>query len=171
MENNPELILGNSLSQCKGLITRSKVKNNVLEESSIDMVIMSKRLKEKLIEMKIDEKKELIVANFKKGKVIETDHNTITAKFNLNMHNKDKHKEVIINYNDAEAMIKFKEESSIEGKFTNIFKTNQTLEEQIINFNKKLLETIRKCFKTIRMKVVKPMKPKQKEKILQRNLQ
>jgi hypothetical protein len=42
------LLVGNSLEECKGLITRKRVTRNCVEESTIDFVLLSEDLSEDL---------------------------------------------------------------------------------------------------------------------------
>ena len=168
LNRNPDLVLANALPQCEGLITRRRVVNKVIQESSIDMIIICKGLKDNLISMKIDEDREFVLSNFKQGKTTESDHNVMVANFNLNFKQNSKVEE-IINYKDLAALAEFKKACSEEGTFTRIFKSNMTLEEKLMNFHFSLVKTIKECFKTIRIKKEKPIKPRQKLLILKRN--
>ena len=81
------LVLGNSLDQCEGVITRKRVTKNGTEESVIDFVIMSSDLKREVESIRIDEEREHVLTKIvktKKGIVkVESDHNTIISRLKL----------------------------------------------------------------------------------------
>ena len=75
------LIVGNSLKQCEGIVTRKRVTINSIEESIIDFVILSEDLLTEVKSIKIDDEREHVltkISKTKKGVVkVESDHNTI----------------------------------------------------------------------------------------------
>ena len=56
LEQHENLILLNGTDLCESVITRSRIANNILEESIIDFVIISADLLPLIKSMKIDEK-------------------------------------------------------------------------------------------------------------------
>ena len=55
------LVIGNSMKQCQGLITRKRVTKNATEESIIDFVIFSDDLKNEVDSIVIDEKESMFL--------------------------------------------------------------------------------------------------------------
>ena len=82
--NRHGLIVGNSLNQCVGLVTRKRVTKNTVEESIIDFVLFSDDLKDDIESILIDDKREHVLTNLtktKKGvKKTENYHKTIFTK-------------------------------------------------------------------------------------------
>lgn len=171
LNSNPELNLSNISERCKGLITRQKEKKGKLEQSIIDFVVMNKNLEEKMVEMIIDEKGEFAVSNYNKNNknVIDTDHNVLKVKFKLEVKARSKKNIKVINYNDTESLKKFKEATEEDEQLKNCFETNETIEEQMTKFVRRLTTIIMSCFKTIRIREVKPEVVKNSRNFLKRN--
>ena len=80
LERHPHLSVVNSLPQCVGLITRSRVCKGVTEESVLDFFVVCNRVLPFVKKMVIDDKKEYILTNYQAarggGKATNTDHFT-----------------------------------------------------------------------------------------------
>ena len=114
---------------------------------------MSEDLVEDFIEMEIDEKKEhaLVKITHKKGNVrkITSDHNVLLSKFKLkSMKKKPKAKLEVFNKTNQE---KFRQETSSTKKLSEVFDTNQDINEQTNLFLKRLDKIVQKCLKKIRI--------------------
>ena len=86
------LLVGNSLEQCKGLITRRRVTKNCVEESTIDFVLLSEDLSEDLNEIIVDDERQHVLTKLVKTKngiyKVESDHNPIKLSLNLKSNRK-----------------------------------------------------------------------------------
>ena len=77
------LIVVNGSTKCKGTITRRQVTKHRVEESAIDLVLISSDMMAYLVEMQIYEARKHVLTKMKKTKsgvkVKESDHNVITT--------------------------------------------------------------------------------------------
>ena len=77
------LIVVNGSTKCKGTITRRQVTKHRVEESAIDLVLISSDMMAYLVEMQIDEARKHVLTKMTKTKsgvkVKESDHNVITT--------------------------------------------------------------------------------------------
>ena len=153
------LVIGNSLEQCEGLVTRKRVTINGTEESVIDFVIMREDLKSEVQSIKIDDEREHVltkIAKTKKGVVkVESDHNTIISKFKLSWcKNVKENRKEVFNLKNEDCQKKFKE--ATQGYNNNKYLSSVFDEEDDLNtltekFIKRLEKTISKCFKKVRI--------------------
>ena len=78
------LILGNSIKQCKGLITRKRVTKTTVEESTIDFVMFSSDMMNDIEEIVVDDSRAHVLQKLIKSKAgvkkVESDHNPIISK-------------------------------------------------------------------------------------------
>ena len=107
------LKVANGMEICSGAITRRKVRQDRVEESIIDLVIVSDDLVNDLIYVDIDEKRDNVLTRITKSKgkvtVMESDHHTIISKLNIK-HNKQisSSRLEMFNLKNKECQIKFK---------------------------------------------------------------
>ena len=148
------LVLGNSLKQCKGLITRRRVTKDKTEESIIDFVIFSEDLVDSIDTIVVDDKREHVLTKIIKNKKgvqkVESDHHPIISKLNLSW-DKDINKNRVEMYNlkNKGCQSKFKEETSIaknNSNLSSIFDSDEDLNVLTETFVKKLRKVIHKCF-------------------------
>ena len=81
----------NSTEKCKGVITRSRMKSGIKEESVLDYIIVNSMIAPYLEEMEIDESKAKALTRFKKkrkekGMAVPSDHNYLSCTFNIPLH-------------------------------------------------------------------------------------
>lgn len=62
------LVVANRLSICEGTITRRRVTQDRIEESAIDLVIISSDMLESLVKMQIDEERKYVLTKITKTK-------------------------------------------------------------------------------------------------------
>ena len=74
----------NCSPQCDGVISRQRITVDRIEQSVIDYLITCEEMSLFLSKMTIDEDRKYVLSKFFRGKTIESDHNIISAKFNLN---------------------------------------------------------------------------------------
>ena len=77
LEEHPSMVLLNASSKCQGLITRARMKENILEESIIDFMLVSQNLEPFVKSMVIDQHRSYpLCSHLKKGKSVLSDHFT-----------------------------------------------------------------------------------------------
>ena len=175
LNRNPRLTIVNSLSECEGLITRSRVKNGVLEESILDFFIVCSAVLPFVTKMVIDEKKNHILTNYKSAKItgraVDSDHYTQYLDINIKIVNEKPEKQEIFNFRDSESQELFRTITSETNEFTNCFNGKSTLIEKIENWRQILNSYCTRAFKKIRInhKKLKPPDKKISELINKRN--
>ena len=176
LERHPHLTVVNSLPVCEGLITRSRIRGGKTEESVLDFFMICNRVLPFLTKMVIDEKKKYVLTNYqavkRTGKAIDSDHNTQYMDLDLKIESIKPERIEMYNFKDKEGQNLFKQISSETSLFSNCFKNNKPLVEQILNWQKELSSTCSKAFKKIRIKRknVVPLKGEMSKLINQRNI-
>ena len=151
-----QLIVVNGSDMCKGAITRRRVTKKRIEESIIDIVLVSNDMMAHLVEMKVDEDRKYVltkVTKTKKGiKVQESDHNTILTEFNLKLNKTEDIKKIeLFNLKNTECQEKFKAYTSNTKMLSSIFDSEEDLDILTGRFLKKLDGCISNSFKKIRL--------------------
>ena len=111
------LTVANGTNKCKGVITRKRITKTSVEESAIDIVIISKDMEEQLEKVEIDEARKHVLTRIRKTKngvqVKESDHNVIITTFNNKFTISSKEDKVeIFNLKNKDNQKKFKEYTS-----------------------------------------------------------
>ena len=153
------LIVGNSLKQCEGLITRKRVTKEGVEESTIDFVIFSADMIDYVETVIVDEKRTKVLTKLvkvKKGmKKVESDHNPIISKLKINWNSQPKKERLeLFNLKNKTCQEMFRKETSSEINhcaLSSIFDQEGDLNNLADTFLKKLNKIIHKCFKKIRV--------------------
>ena len=150
------LIVGNGIKEkTNGVITRKRTTIHGVEESAIDLVLLSEDLVESLKEINIDEEKEFSLESIVKKKkgieITKSDHNTIfAASSHLNIKNIKKHNMVYFNLKSKEGLEKFKKATS-KDILTNIVEKDEDANKLTNKFMKHLNGLIHECFKKTRI--------------------
>ena len=140
------LIVGNSLQQCQGLITRRRVTKNNIEESIIDFIIFSEDFRHQIEQIIIDDKREHVLTKLVKKKdgveKVESDHHPIITKLKLtwNKHN-NKDRVEVYNLKNKACLAAFKYETSAANNnhnLSSIIDTEDNLNIVTNKFIKKL---------------------------------
>ena len=128
------LIVVNGRTKCKGTITRRRVTKKTVEESAIDLVLISCDMMESLVEMKIYERRQHVLTKMTKTKtgvkIKESDHNVITTEFNLEAMHMDKEK--------SECQQKLKAFTSDTKMLSSVFESDENIDLLTKRFPKKL---------------------------------
>ena len=137
-----ELCVANGISdKVKGTITRKRSTKDHIEESVIDLVILSDDMVKYIDSVHIDEEKIKVLTSLthtKKGVIKkESDHNSI---------------ETIFNFKDKEGQKKFHEMTENCTKLSSVFDKNDNIEVQSKRFLKELNKMLHQCFKNVRVK-------------------
>ena len=175
LERNPHLTIVNSLPLCEGLVTRSRLRNGVKEESVLDFFVVCSKVLPFVQRMVIDESKDYILTNYRQvgntGKAIDSDHFTQFMDLDIRVEPEKPERVEIFNFNEAESKEKFKTLTSETDDFTQCFEDKKPLLEQIENWQQILKAYCRRSFKKIRIKkkTVKPLKHPLKMLIEERN--
>ena len=167
------LIIGNRMKNCKGLITRTKVTKERVEESTIDFVLFSADMLNDVEAIEIDEKRGKVLTKLTKTKngvkKIESDHIPIVSKLILKWNMRPKKEKLeLFNLKNKACQKKFKIETSTvmnNGELSSIFDENEDLNILAERFMKKLNNVIFKCFRKVR---ITEKKDEEKENILKR---
>ena len=154
------LIIGNSMNQCTGLVTRKRITKNATEESIIDFILFSDDLKDEVEAIVIDDERKNVLTELSKTKngVIKTesDHNTIFSHLKLRWDKKVKQQRIeLFNLKNKECQEKFKEATTSVNNnhyLSSVFDEKDDLENNTNKFMKRLNKTIYKCFKKVRVK-------------------
>ena len=153
---NPNLSVVNGLDKCEGLITRSRLKGNIFEESILDFFIVCSSVLPYVKKMVIDDKKQHILTNYHKvrkvGKAIDSDHFTQYMDLNLEFQKEKPARQEMLNFKDEKSQKLFQMLTSETTQFTDCFKGDNTLLEKIEKWRGILKSFCEKSFKKIRIK-------------------
>ena len=156
LERNPHLNVVNALPNCEGIITRSRLREGMLEESVLDFFVICNKILPFLSKMVIDERKKHILTNYQRvkrdGKASDSDHYTQYMDLNLKYESIKPERIEIYNYKNKEGQKRFNRITSETSEFSNCFKSNVPLLEQINNWQKFLNSSCKKAFSKIRIK-------------------
>ena len=135
LHRNPRLTVVNSLPECQGLITRSRVKNGVLEESILDFFIVCSSVLPFVTKMVIDESKSHILTNYKSvkitGRAVDSDHFTQYLDLNVDIIKEKPEKLEVFNFKNKKSQEVFKTITSETSEFTDCFKGESNLLNKI----------------------------------------
>ena len=175
LKRNPNLLVVNGLPQCKGLITRSRMKEGKLEESILDFFVICSRMLPYFTRMVIDDKKQHILTNYKGanngGKAIDTDHFTQYMDMDLEFSREKPERREILNFKNSKAQDTFKMLTSETDAFTDCFSGDLPLFQKVENWRIVLNSNCQKAFQKIRIKEngIKPIDQKISSLINKRN--
>jgi hypothetical protein len=92
LSRNKSLTVLNCLDTCKGVITRRRVFENKIEEAVLDFFLVNEKLRVFFREMLINEDRLFGLCNTaqikKNGRIIESDHNSMIAEFDIEINRK-----------------------------------------------------------------------------------
>ena len=107
-----ELTVVNSLSICKGLITRSRNCKGTLEKSILDFFVVCKKVLALVKSMEIDEEKKNVATNYRAfkhaGRAMDSDHVLIELNLNLNIVPTRPARTVLFNFKNLQGRSLFK---------------------------------------------------------------
>ena len=138
------LIVANGSDKSIGNITRKRTTKYRVEESVIDVVLLSHDMMKHFVSFHVDEDKKHVltrVTNTKKGvKIKENYHNVLQTTFNLEvLEHIDKDQTEIYNLKNAENQKRFKEYTSKNNSLSSIFDSQDGLDKLTERFIKKPL--------------------------------
>ena len=134
LKRNPSLILANNLNICEGSITRKRVLKNRTEQAILDFIYLNEKISQYLKKMVIDENREICLSNFgqikKNRRVIETDHNTIFADFDITLPKRKPERVELFNLRNKTCQEKYTEETRVNTELIKCFENELPLEIQ-----------------------------------------
>ena len=154
------LMVVNGSSKCRGVITRRRQAKDKVEESVMDLVIISNDLDDDLESLEIDENREHVLTRIKKTKQgikrKESDHNALITTFKRNFRvNEKTNKKETFNLKNKEAQKKFKEYTSNTKMLSSVLDS----EDDIDTLTRRLVKKINGCiainFKKVRINTAK----------------
>ena len=152
-----DLVIGNALDICKGVVTRERVFENKIERSAIDYILMCGELAKYTKEMEIDQDRIHTLARYVKNKtgkkVIKSDHNILFCKFSIIFNRKSnqvRNEHFIFKCNESKKA--FFDETNSTKLLTSSFKDQQDFLKSSKSFFKNLNRIFQKCFKKIRIR-------------------
>ena len=153
LARNPNSNVINATLKCEGKITRVRHMKNKTQESILDFFIVCDEILPLVTKMKIHEKEELAIKRYKE-KVVKSDHKMLSLELNLKIHIEKKHEKVeVFNLRNKACQKTFYEFTSEEGRFTNIFKSDEVLiYVQFKRWKHMFDKSINACFQKIRVK-------------------
>ena len=172
---NPRLTVVNSLPECRGLVTRSRIKEGVKEESVLDFFVVCELILPFVKKMVIDDSKNYILSNYKiakqTGKAVDSDHFTQYLDLNLKIGKERPERKEMFNFKDKNCQEAFKINTSETEDFTDCFNGEAPLNEKINNWKRVLMSHCSKAFKKIRIRdrKIKPISNKIARLIDKRN--
>ena len=176
LTKHPHLTVVNSLSLCEGLITRSRIKDGILESSILDFFVVCSRILPHIRKMVIDEDRRYILTNYTQarngGKAVDSDHATEYVDVDLKIVTEKPERKEILKFKDKDAQEKFKKYTSQTEEFSNCFRNDLPVLNQIEKWREILKSTCNKTFKKIRIskkRFVKPLKKTTSKLIDERN--
>ena len=155
LERHAIIVVNSLREKCVNKITRSRITQEITEESIIDFVIVSEDLVENVENMIIDENKEHAIAKIemtKNGrKVTYSDHNVILTNMNISWEGVSKEKEEFYNLKNKECQEVFKENTTENTKLSEVFDSKEDLNKCTLKFLKRLGRMIHKSFRKVRL--------------------
>ena len=175
LKRNPKLTVVNSLPICEGLVTRSRNKDGLIEESVLDFFIVCSSVLPFVSRMIIDESRNYPLTNYKAakkdGRAIDSDHFTEYIDLDMEITKERPERQEILNFKDKKSQELFKDITSKTEQFTDCFDGEGSLIEKIEKWRKLLFYYCSTAFKKIRIrnKKMKPINKKISNLIDKRN--
>ena len=171
-ENNLTVI--NSLPICKGLTTRSRMRQGVNIKSILDFYVVCQRVLPSVTEMIIDSDRKHIITNYSKskngGKSVDSDHLTTLLKVNLKVSPEKPLKIEIYNFKDREGKEKFKINTTQTNEFSECFMSNKPVDSQANDWMKTLITHCNTAFPKIRIRAKNIKRSEASDLIDERNI-
>ena len=165
------LCVANGLMACEGTITRKRITTLRTEESVISHVLVSEDLKQHIMAVHIDEKRQHVLTRISKTKTgsehKESDHNIIETTFKFPWNNKEIPKlETMFNLKNERCRNQFRKETTNNNKLSKVFEEEKDLDVATEKFMKKLNKLLHKCFQKITVK--KQRESRKEEKLYEK---
>ena len=127
-----------------------------VEKSVLDVFFTCDRIRPYILKMKVDEKRESTLTNFKAvkqiGRVVKSDHNPIVMELKLSFSAIKPERIEIFQFKDKTAQVQFKKLTTHTTEFTDCFKNDLDFEVQAQNWRKMLNNYFHKAFKKVQVR-------------------
>ena len=151
LEQNPHLTVVNSLSLCKGVVTRRRFREGRLEESVLDFFVVCHLVLPHVTRMIIDEERRYVLTNYERakkgGKVSDTDHATEYMDLDLKIATEKPERVEVWNFKNKEAQTIFKIQTTETNEFSSCFSNNRSVLKHIQNWQYIYKSHCNKAFK------------------------
>ena len=128
---------------------------NKVEQAALDFFIINDKLRPFFNDIVIDEDIEFGIYNTaqikKNGRVIESDHNSSIANFNIKIDKRKPVREEVFNLRNKKCQTAFKEATENNQELLDCFKTDEPFVQQSRKWKKIFNSLIHKCFKKVRI--------------------
>ena len=152
---NLNLIIANNLNTCDGNITRIRNLKNKTENAILDFLIINEKMLPYFKNMVIDEERNFCLSNYaqykKNRRVIETDHNSIIAEFNISIPKRKPDRIELFNLRNKKCQEMFTEESGTNTQLVKCLENEYPFGVQCKMWLKTFNSILYKCFKKIRI--------------------
>ena len=149
------LVVVNGSTKCTGTITRKRITVDSVEESAIDVVMVSTDLNENVVKLVVDEERKHALTKLVKNKnKVESDHNPLITTFSWNWNKANQIQTTkVFNLKNKKCQEKFKKETTNNSYLSSAFDDEDgNIKVQVDTFLKRLEKTLHKCFRKIKVK-------------------
>ena len=155
LERNPSLFVANNLDICEGTITRQRILENKTEKAVLDFFCMNDKMRSFLSRVKIDEDREFVLSNFsqfkKNKRVIETDHNTMIADFDVTVPKRKPQRIELFNLRNSKCQESFTKETDDNTQLVKCFENQMPFERQCKMWLNTFNSILHNCFRKVRV--------------------
>ena len=159
LEDNPALVVVNSLKCCKGSITRHRTTTVGEENSILDLIIVCQKILPHIKHMEIDHEGQFWLTNFSakkvNNKVTNPDHFPVMLVLDMSVNISRPQRKKYFNFKDSEGQIRFFDMTNNNRNLSEIFSTKDTFQNQVINFENTMNKIYHQVFPKIREKKTK----------------
>ena len=157
MERQGLIVINGHKTKSSGGITRRRDTETGIEQSIIELVLISDDLEEHLESFTVDEEQNLVMTDIRKTKnnvkVTHSDHKVLITKFKVQWNRKvRKERKEIFNLKNKECQQIFKENTTKDKKLSKAAEEKEDLEIATASFLTVLDTKIKQSFKIIRIK-------------------
>ena len=153
LDNNTHLTIGNNLDVCKGSLTRIRKTVVRTEKSILDFFLVCDKLRGFVTEVIIDEENMFTLSNYSSKVKVDSDHNTMIAKFSLEFNSQKvtHERQEYFNFKHKKSQEVFLAETENAPIFIEIFENDDDVMKQGGKWFKELNKTLHKSFKKVRI--------------------
>lgn len=153
------LVVGNALDKCEGVITRKRETITGIEESVIDFVIVSANMSNYIDTMEIDENRLKVLTKFSSRKgvkeVVKSDHNILTCNFTFSAPKRKQSRKEVYTLRNENNLKLFKDNTDNAHDLIDLLKTENDVNIQGNEVLKFVKNNIHKSFKKVRVNKTK----------------
>ena len=164
-----QLTIVNTLDICKGSTTWTKMRDGKELKSTIDFIVVCKRVLPFVTKMIIDNDNDHRITNFnnvkKGGKTTEADHTPMWIEINLKISPEKTEKIELTNFKDPVAQKNFKRMTDETEEFTRCTESEKNITDKIEIWKHLLNDHCKKSFKKMRIRK-KKLKPSKADKLI-----